>query len=117
MFRTPSLVAAALACLLGLSVAWLREIDRSQAVGRSPGRGGTRTERCLTCHSKPEEDPGGAHARAALGCASCHLGNPLAFEKARAHEGLLREAGERPWLSPVGKKDAMLAKRRASPPR
>ncbi len=30
---------------------------------------------------------------AALGCASCHLGNPLAFGKARAHEGLEREPG------------------------
>jgi hypothetical protein len=94
MFRTPSLVAVALVCLLGLSVAWVREIDRAHSVGQSSGRRGAQTERCLTCHFKSEEDPGGVHARAALGCASCHLGNPLAFEKARAHEGLVREAGE-----------------------
>ena len=56
-------------------------------------------ERCVTCHVKEDEDPGGAHARAALGCASCHLGNPLAFGKERAHAGLEREPGA---LSTVG---------------
>ena len=47
----------------------------------------------MTCHEKASEDPGGAHARLALGCAPCHLGNPLAFDKERAHEGLEREPG------------------------
>ncbi len=93
MFRTFALVSAALAALLGLLVASGREAGRAKGIGKGPDRAGNRIERCVTCHVKPDEDPGGAHSRAALGCASCHLGNPLAFEKERAHEGLEREPG------------------------
>lgn len=93
MFRTPALIAALLAALLGFLVASGREAQRERTTGRSPARAGGRTERCVTCHAKPEEDPGGVHSRIALGCASCHLGNPLAFGKERAHEGLEREPG------------------------
>jgi hypothetical protein len=93
MFRTPALIAALLASLLGFLVASGREAERVRTIGKDPGRAGGRTERCVTCHARPDEDPSGAHSRAALGCASCHLGNPLAFEKARAHEGLEREPG------------------------
>lgn len=93
MFRTPSLVAALLSALLGLLVAFGRETARSREAGGGPGRAGGRVERCVSCHVRPEEDPGGAHARPALGCASCHLGNPLAFGRARAHEGMEREPG------------------------
>jgi hypothetical protein len=93
VFRTFALISAGLAALLGLLVASGREAGRAKGIGKGPDRAGGRTERCVTCHVKPDEDPGGAHARAALGCASCHLGNPLAFEKERAHEGLEREPG------------------------
>jgi hypothetical protein len=93
VFRTFALVSAALAALLGFLVASGREADRTRGTGRGPDHAGGRTERCVSCHVKPDEDPGGAHSRAALGCASCHLGNPLAFGKARAHEGLEREPG------------------------
>jgi hypothetical protein len=99
MFRTFSLVAALSAALLGLLVGWSRESRRAQLAGKGVGRAGGRTERCLTCHVRESEDPGGAHARSALGCASCHLGNPLAFDKERAHERLEREPGA---LSTVG---------------
>jgi hypothetical protein len=93
MFRTPALIAALFAGLLGFLVASGRDAERTRTTGRGPDRAGTRTERCVSCHVKPDEDPGGAHSRAALGCASCHLGNPLAFGKERAHEGLEREPG------------------------
>ncbi|MEO8056535.1 MAG: multiheme c-type cytochrome, partial [Acidobacteriota bacterium] len=93
MFRTFAFVAALFAALLGVLVGWGREARRETAIGLGPDRAGGRTERCVTCHTKETEDPGGAHARAALGCASCHLGNALAFEKERAHEGLEREPG------------------------
>ena len=93
MFRTFSLVAALCAALLGLLTAFSRESRREAALGRGRDRAGGRIERCVTCHTKDSEDPGGAHARLALGCASCHLGNPLAFSKERAHEGLEKEPG------------------------
>lgn len=93
MFRTASLILAVLAGALGLLVAWGHETARARSAGKGREPAG-RTERCVTCHVKASDDPGGAHASAALGCASCHLGNPLAFEKERAHEGLVREAGE-----------------------
>jgi hypothetical protein len=46
-----------------------------------------RPERCLACHAgitglAPAHDP------EALGCSSCHLGDPLAFDEDRAHAGL-----------------------------
>ena len=93
MFRTFALVAALCAALLGLLTAWSREAGRERAAGRGGDRAGGRVERCVSCHAKESEDPGGAHARAALGCASCHLGNPLAFSKERAHQGLEKEPG------------------------
>jgi hypothetical protein len=93
MFRTPALIAALLAALLGFLVASGREAARALSVGKGSGKAGNRIDRCVTCHWKPDEDPGAAHSREALGCASCHLGNPLAFGKERAHEGLEREPG------------------------
>ncbi len=93
MFKTPTLVAAVLAALAGLLVAWGHEAGRALGIGKGLELAGARVERCLTCHVKASEDPGGSHARAALGCSSCHMGNPLAFEKERAHAGLEREPG------------------------
>ncbi len=93
MFRTYILIAVLLAALLGILVASGREAQRRRTAGRGDARPGGRTERCVSCHVKPEEDPGGAHSREALGCATCHLGNPLAFGKERAHAGLEREPG------------------------
>jgi len=99
MFRTASLLAATLAAIAGLLVAAGRESRRARSVGPAEGRAGGRVERCVTCHTRPDEDPGGAHARAALGCSTCHLGNPLAYGKERAHAGLEREPGALSTLS------------------
>lgn len=93
MFRTAALAAAFLALAAALLVGLSREGRRRSEAGRGAAAAGGRTERCVSCHVRPEEDPGGAHARAALGCASCHLGNPLAFSKERAHLGMEREPG------------------------
>lgn len=93
MFRTQALLAAVLLAMAGVLAGFSRETERARAAGRSPEHAAPEVERCVTCHSASREDPGGAHAAAALGCASCHLGNPLAFAKERAHEGLEREPG------------------------
>ena len=93
MFRTRALVVGLLVALAGLLVALGRERQRATALGRGPDRAGGKVERCVTCHVRPEEDPGGAHARAAVGCSSCHLGNELAFDKVRAHAGMEPEPG------------------------
>ncbi len=93
MFRTRSLVALLLLALAGLLAALGREGQREAELGRGPDRAGGKVERCVTCHVRPEEDPGGAHARAAVGCSSCHLGNELAFDKKRAHAGMEPEPG------------------------
>ena len=93
MFRARVLVALLLLALAGLLVALGRERQRAASLGRGSDRAGGKAERCVTCHVRPEEDPGGAHARAAVGCSSCHLGNPLAFDKARAHAGMEPEPG------------------------
>lgn len=99
MYRTLSLVAAFLAAIAGLLVAAGRESRRARSIGTAEGTAGGRVERCVTCHARPDEDPGGAHARAALGCATCHLGNPMAYGKERAHAGLEREPGAFSTLS------------------
>lgn len=93
MFRTRTLVALLLLASAGLLAALGRQSQREAMLGRGPDRAGGKVERCVTCHVRPEEDPGGAHARAAVGCSSCHLGNELAFDKTRAHAGMEPEPG------------------------
>ena len=93
MFRTRTLVALLLLAAAGLLAALGREHQREARLGRGPDRAGGKVERCVTCHVRPEEDPGGVHARAAVGCSSCHLGNELAFDKKRAHTDMEPEPG------------------------
>ncbi len=65
-------------------------LDRSQIHARWQGR----PERCLACHTREAHELQGAHQVAALGCSSCHLGNPAALDKDRAHAGLERYPGD-----------------------
>jgi len=75
-------------------IGW-REVVRTQRWQGRPvaARAGGRPERCLACHTQvtglaPGHDP------AALGCSSCHLGDPLAFDQRRAHAGMERFPGD-----------------------
>jgi hypothetical protein len=86
-------ILVAIVAAVALIVAAVRESCREAATGRGRPIAGGRLERCVTCHDRPGESPGGAHAAQALGCEPCHLGNPLAFDEDRAHEGLEREPG------------------------
>lgn len=48
---------------------------------------------CVVCH-EPETEPSPSHLSAVLGCSSCHLGNPFAGEKDRAHMGIVKNPGD-----------------------
>jgi len=47
---------------------------------------------CLSCHKDEKLDP--AHDAAVIGCSPCHLGNPLAIAKEKAHEGMVLNPGD-----------------------
>ncbi len=47
-----------------------------------------RREGCLVCHL-PLEGLSKAHSPSAIGCSSCHLGNPFSMDKERAHDGMV----------------------------
>ena len=51
-----------------------------------------RVDMCLSCHDKEKLDP--AHDGEVIGCAPCHLGNPLAIEKEKAHQGMILNPGD-----------------------
>ena len=44
-------------------------------------------ETCLECHTKEKLDP--AHDAKVIGCTPCHLGDPLAIDKDKAHQGMV----------------------------
>lgn len=47
---------------------------------------------CLSCHKDEQLDP--AHDVAMIGCAPCHLGDPLAIAKNGAHAGMVINPGD-----------------------
>jgi len=47
---------------------------------------------CLTCHKKEKLD--GAHDGLVIGCSPCHLGDPLAIDKAKAHAKMVLNPGD-----------------------
>lgn len=51
-----------------------------------------RVDMCLQCHTKETLDP--AHDVKVIGCTPCHLGDPLAIEKDKAHEGIVNNPGD-----------------------
>ncbi|MEW6290019.1 MAG: hypothetical protein AB1545_09205 [Thermodesulfobacteriota bacterium] len=51
-----------------------------------------RVEMCLSCHKTEKLD--GAHDRLVVGCSPCHLGDFLAIDKQKAHEGIVKNPGD-----------------------
>lgn len=51
-----------------------------------------RREGCVACHAEVT-GLGKSHDPQAIGCASCHLGDPLAADAGRAHAGMVRVPG------------------------
>ncbi len=58
--------------------------------------GNGRVENCLLCHNDTPS-PDKNHAKEALGCSSCHLGNPYATKKSAAHEGIVKNPANLPF--------------------
>ncbi len=60
--------------------------------------GNNRVENCLLCHdSIPSPDKN--HSKEALGCSSCHLGNPYATREQDAHRGMVRNPANLPYVT------------------
>jgi len=51
-----------------------------------------RVDMCLSCHTKEMLDP--AHDVKMMGCAPCHLGDPLAIDRDKAHAGMVINPGD-----------------------
>ncbi len=49
-------------------------------------------EMCLTCHKDEKLDP--AHDAMVVGCSPCHLGDPMAIDKEKAHQGMALNPGD-----------------------
>jgi len=76
--------------LIVLALVLLENSRRRPAQLRQLANGNV--EMCLSCHRTEKLDV--AHAAEVLGCSSCHLGNALAFEKKKAHLGIVRNPGD-----------------------
>ena len=93
MSRPAGLALLLVLWLVAMVVGLGREWQRRQALGDGPEQALGQVERCLRCHDGAKDDPGGAHSALALGCSSCHLGDPLSYDAARAHAGMEPEPG------------------------
>ncbi|MBU4296835.1 MAG: amino acid ABC transporter substrate-binding protein [Desulfobulbaceae bacterium] len=51
-----------------------------------------RVEMCLSCHKTEKLDA--AHDRLVVGCSPCHLGDFLAIDKEKAHQGIVKNPGD-----------------------
>ncbi|MBW1635386.1 MAG: amino acid ABC transporter substrate-binding protein [Deltaproteobacteria bacterium] len=84
-------IAAVILLLSGLS--WLI-FTESQL--KRPGKLVVTTsgnvDMCISCHKDEKLDP--AHDPAVIGCASCHLGNPLAITEEEGHKGMVLNPGD-----------------------
>lgn len=83
------LILAVTLCALGLLIFKEHQLKRPDKLFvTSAGN----VDMCLSCHTEEKLDP--AHDTAVIGCASCHLGNPLAITKEKGHKGIVRNPGD-----------------------
>ncbi len=84
-------ITAGIASLIWFLKAPHRDVDNLPVVmGHREG--------CLVCHL-PMTGFSKAHDPAAIGCHSCHLGNPFTMEKGQAHEGMVIVPGNLKTIS------------------
>ncbi len=60
-------------------------------------KAGSRIENCLLCHGDTPS-PDKNHDVRAIGCSSCHLGNPYAVDKSMAHENMVLNPASYPFV-------------------
>lgn len=93
IFSLPNILKILAYCCFAAGAVWL---VASETLLDRPDRLFTtssgRVDMCLSCHKEEKLDP--AHDAAVLGCASCHLGNPLAVAKTEAHKGMVLNPGD-----------------------
>ncbi len=82
----------ALALLLMLAAFLIFREDLTKRPDRLYETVNGRVEMCLSCHKGVELNP--AHDVKVIGCSSCHLGDPLAISKAKAHKGIVKNPGD-----------------------
>jgi len=68
-----------------VTLLFLHEVIRDKIPPGSP-------DGCALCH-ETNIDPSASHPVAVMGCAVCHMGNPFARDKTKAHLGLIRNPG------------------------
>jgi len=87
------ILQALTAVLILLAVTWLifNETRLKRPKQLSLTTAGT-VDMCLSCHQDVKLDK--AHDPAVIGCAPCHLGNPLAITEAAAHKGMVLNPGD-----------------------
>ncbi|MCD4718561.1 MAG: amino acid ABC transporter substrate-binding protein [Desulfobacula sp.] len=68
-----------------VALLFLHEVIRKKIPPGSP-------DGCAMCH-ETNTDPSVSHPVAVMGCAVCHMGNPFALDKKKAHLGLIRNPG------------------------
>ena len=86
-----SSIAVLLLLVSGFSVLVVRELLTERPPQLHITTAG-RVDMCLHCHTKERLDP--AHDQKVMGCAPCHLGDPLAVEKEKAHQGMVNNPGD-----------------------
>ncbi|WP_461208222.1 hypothetical protein [Desulfocurvus sp. DL9XJH121] len=76
---------------LGLMLILLLGTERSLRHGRPAT---PTADSCAACHTAEPPGISAGHNASAMGCSPCHLGNGLAFDRSRAHHGMVRNPGD-----------------------
>ena len=85
-----AIIALAIGLVLVGTLVWREQrLDRPEQIFITTSG---RVDMCLSCHTKEKLDP--AHDVKVIGCTPCHLGDPLAIDKAKAHKGIVNNPGD-----------------------
>ncbi|GAB6191916.1 hypothetical protein [Desulfocastanea catecholica] len=92
-FTLQNLLKLLLLCTILVTFGWLivheQQLQRPEKLYVTSSGS---VDMCLSCHKDEKLDP--AHDAAVIGCAPCHLGNPLAVTKEEGHAGMILNPGD-----------------------